>query len=364
MAGEWLMEDSVHGVSVSFEPDVATRKTLRRMPPHMVSPQSAIQAGPGRCARFLVLEVSPDRDEQVRPALAGIPNLVRAVGHRDESMALSCVVAIGSDAWSRLQPGRTRPAQLHPFPALADGGRVAPSTPGDVLLHVRAEREDFCYELVRLILARLGDAVTVIDETHGFAYFDSRDLIGFVDGTENPSGDERLAFTIVGDEDPEHAGGSYVTVQRYVTDFAAWHALSTEAQEAVVGRTKADDVELEDELALPTSHKERAKIVRDGAEQKILRHNRSYGSAQESGTYFIAYARDLSVTEGMLQRMFVTDAEGVYDRLLDFSRPVTGVHFFAPSQDVLEALADPAPAPVDESVAADSSLQIGSLRPR
>jgi len=339
----------------------------------MAQSQSAIQAGPGRSARFLVLELKSDAgtDEQVRAALAGVPNLVKAVGHRDETAALSCVVAIGSDAWDRLRPGHGRPAQLHRFPELRDGGRHAPSTPGDVLLHVRAEREDFCHELQRLILASLGDAVTVTDEVHGFAYMDSRDLIGFVDGTENPAGDERLAFTIVGDEDADHAGGSYVTVQRYVTNFAAWQALTAEAQEGVIGRTKLDDVELDDADVLPTAHKERAKIVRDGAEQKILRHNRSYGSARESGTFFIAYARDLSVTEGMLLRMFVADADGSYDRLLDFSVPVTGTHFFAPSADVLEALADPVPAPepatapaAGEPTAAEPSLRIGSLRAR
>jgi porphyrinogen peroxidase len=340
---------------------------MRALP--MAGPQSAILDGPGRSARFLVLEVHPGGEEQARAALAGVPNLVRAVGHRDETLGLSCVVGIGADAWSRLQPGHGRPAQLHAFKALADGGRVAPSTPGDVLLHIRAGREDFCHELARLILARLGDAVTVLDETHGFSYFDSRDLIGFVDGTENPIGDERVSFTIVGDEDADHAGGSYVTVQRYVTDLGAWQALTTEAQEAAIGRSKADDVEFEDERSLPTAHKERAKIVRDGEEQKILRHNRAYGSAREAGTYFISYARDLSVTEGMLERMFVADADGSYDRLLDFSVPITGTHFFAPSQDALEALADPAPAadvePAVEAVAAtDGSLQIGSLRTR
>ncbi|MFN8641566.1 MAG: Dyp-type peroxidase [Candidatus Binatia bacterium] len=323
----------------------------------MSLPQSAIQAGPGRCARFITLVLGPragDADA-ARAALADVPNLVRAVGQRDESAWLSCVVAVGAEAWPRLLPGRPLPAQLHPFRPLADGGRVAPATPGDVLLHVRAAREDFCHELTRLVFARLGDAVSIADETHGFAYLDSRDLIGFVDGTENPRGDERVASTVVGDEDPAHAGGSYVTVQRYVTDFAAWQALSTEAQEAVIGRTKADDVELDDARRPPSAHVERNKIVRDGAEQKILRHNRAYGSARESGTYFIAYARDLTVTEAMLRRMFVADADGVYDRLLDFSRPVTGAHFFAPAQDVLEALADPAPA-------ADGTLSIGSLR--
>lgn len=326
----------------------------------MSSPQSAILAGPGRCARFLVLEVVPGDEAaaQARAALATVPNLVRAVGQRDDAAALSCIVAIGADAWPRLAPGHARPAQLHRFRALSNGGRTAPATAGDVLLHIRAEREDFCHELARLILAALGGAVAIVDETHGFAYLDSRDLVGFVDGTENPRGDERVAFTLVGDEDPAHAGGSYVTVQRYVTDFAAWQALATEGQEAVIGRTKADDVELDDTRCPPSAHKERAKIVRDGAEQKILRQNRAYGSGRESGTYFIAYARDLSVTEGMLERMFVADAEGVYDRLLDFSRPVTGVNFFAPSTAVLEGLADDLPA----AATGETSLPIGSLR--
>ena len=330
------------------------------MPP----PQTAILAGPGRCARFLTLVLGPGEADAAaaRAALAEVPNLVRAVGQRDESAALSCVVAIGAAAWPRLLPGRQRPAQLHPFRPLADGGRVAPATPGDVLLHVRAEREDFCHELARLALARLGGAVDVADETHGFAYFDSRDLIGFVDGTENPRDAERADSALVGDEDPDHAGGSYVTVQRYVTDFAAWQALSTEAQEAVIGRSKADDVELDDARRAPTAHIERNKIVRDGAEQKILRHNRAYGSAREAGTYFIAYARDLSVTEAMLERMFVADADGHYDHLLDVTRPVTGGHFFAPSLDVLESLAEPPPAAAAPAAGGDAALPIGSLR--
>jgi putative iron-dependent peroxidase len=231
---------------------------------------------------------------------------------------------------------------------------------------------------MRVIMTRLGAAVEVADEVHGFAYMDSRDLIGFVDGTENPAGEVRRAFTIVGDEDPEHAGGSYVTTQRYVTDFAAWGAIAAEAQEAVIGRTKADDIELGDDVCPPSAHKERAKIVRDGVEQKILRHNRAFGTTRESGTFFIAYARDLSVTEEMLQRMFVADAAGVYDRLLDFSRPQTGTNFFAPSLDLLESLADPVAAPADaappdaeaqpaagtagDAPAADATLRIGSLR--
>jgi len=338
----------------------------------MSSPQEAIQFGPGRHAIYLTLAVGAgDADAAAaRELCAAVPSLVRAVAQRDDGAGLSCVVAIGAEAWDRLVPGRGRPAQLHPFRALGDGPRRAPSTPGDILLHIRAERRDLCHELARLIGQRYGDSLRVIEEIHGFAYLDSRDLVGFVDGTENPVGDERLAFTIVGDEDPDHAGGSYVTVQRYVHDFARWGSVSTEVQESVIGRTKADDLELDGDACPPTAHKERAKIVRDGAEQKILRQNRAYGTTTESGTYFIAYARDLSVTEGMLERMFVADENGVYDHLLDFTRALTGTHFFAPALDVLEALADEPTAPANTGdepspeAAPDGSLGIGALRGR
>jgi porphyrinogen peroxidase len=322
---------------------------------------------------FLLGEDEADA-RRAREVCADVPTLVRSVGQRDANAELSCVAAIGADCWDRLVPGGSRPAQLHAFRALGSGARTAPSTPGDLFLHLRASRADLCWELARIITTRLGSSATVIDEVSGFAYLDSRDIVGFVDGTENPRGDERLVATIVADEDPDHAGGSYVTTQRYITDLAKWQATSTEAQEAVIGRTKADDLELDDAIRPASSHVERTKVVRGGEEQKILRHNRAYGTTRESGTFFIAYARDLSVTEEMLERMFVGDADGTYDRLLDFTRPVTGGHFFAPSLDVLEAIADVpgaaeteailAPAsepPLQPAAVSDGSLGVGSL---
>jgi len=334
----------------------------------MAEPQVSPLAASGTSAVFLVLTVSSTEDAaaRVRDVCANMPAFVRSVGRRDSSGGLSCVVAIGADAWERLAPGTIRPAQLHAFRALTDGPRTAPATPGDLLFHIRANRRDFCHELSRIVIDKLGDAVQVVDETHGFAYMDNRDLIGFVDGTENPEGDTRNLWTVVGDEEPDNAGGSYVTVQRYVTDFAKWGALPTEEKEDAIGRTKADDIELDDAVCPPSAHKARTTIVRDGEEQKIVRHNMAWGSTAESGTYFISYARDLSVTEEMLQRMFVADADGVYDRLVDFSRPVTGTNFFAPSLEVLSALVDPpAEAAGDSPTAAppsDGTLGIGSLR--
>jgi putative iron-dependent peroxidase len=270
--------------------------------------------------------------------------------------------------------GQPRPAALHAFRELRSGNRFAPSTPGDVLLHIRAERFDLCFELAAQICARLGDSVTTVDETHGFRYFDDRDLTGFVDGTENPTGAESLEATIVGEEDPRFAGGSYVMVQKYLHNLSAWHALRTETQEGIIGRTKLDDIELDDTLKPSFAHNALTTLVEDGSEVKILRHNMPFGQATvgDSGTYFIGYARSLHPLETMLERMVLGQPQGNYDRLLDFTHPVTGSTFFAPSVQFLSELADGQPVELLPPAAAAAqarttpertgTLSIGSLR--
>ena len=199
-----------------------------------------------------------------------------------------------------------------------------------------------CFELERLILEKLGADVTVQDETQGFRYFDARDLLGFVDGTENPTGQSMMESSLVGDEDAEFAGGSYVVVQKYVHDLAKWNALTTEQQQSVIGRTKPDNVELEQADGERKSHKSLNTITdANGVEHDILRDNMPFGSpaAGQYGTYFIGYARELWVIEQMLRNMFMGDPLGEYDRILDVSTAITGTTFFVPSNDVLEALA-------------------------
>lgn len=241
--------------------------------------------------------------------------------------------------------GGARPAALHPFKEVGVAGRLAPATPGDILLHIRAEQMDLCFELATQLMAALGDAVTVVDEVQGFRYFDMRSIIGFVDGTENPVGRKAVGFTIVGDEDPAFSGGSYVMVQKYLHNMQAWNELSVEAQERVIGRTKLSDIELDDATKPSNSHSALTTITKDGEEVKILRDNMPFGrpGAGEFGTYFIGYARSPEPLELMLENMFVGRPVGNYDRLLDFSTAVTGGLFFIPSADLLEELADRAP---------------------
>jgi putative iron-dependent peroxidase len=310
----------------------------------------------------------------VREALGAVGDLVKNVGFRDLSGHLSCIVGIGSDLWDRLSPGR-RPVDLHPFVPIRGPVHTAPSTPGDLLFHLRAEREDMTFELERQLLDVIGDAAAVVDETTGFRYFDARDLLGFVDGTANPTGADLADAALVGaDADPEFAGGSYVVVQKYLHDLDAWAQLTAEEQEAIIGRTKIDNIEIDDDAAPRKSHKSLATIETDDGELDILRDNMPFGrpGAGEFGTYFIGYSGRLWVTEQMLERMFVGAPPGSYDRILDFSTAVTGSTFFVPTTAMLDDLAEPAahaeaePAgaetPVDAAAPASGSLGIGSLR--
>src|ERR1700732_5081857 len=331
-----------------------------------------------RAAIFLVVTINPGPDNRaaVRSFCADLPALIRAVEFRELEAGLSCVMGIGSDAWDRLF-GHPRPAELRPFREIRGAQHHAVSTPGDLLFHIRAKRMDLCFEMAAQIMARLGESVSAVDEVHGFRYFDDRDLLGFVDGTENPRGEAVIDAALIGEEDAAFAGGSYVIVQKYLHDLDGWNALATEAQERIIGRTKLSDIELDDTVRPTSAHSALTVIEEDGREIKILRDNMPFGQASqgEFGTYFIGYSRSPRTIEQMLENMFIGRPPGNYDRLLDFSRAVTGNLFFVPSATFLEGVTEE-PASTAQIAAIrvaveptlsttrenDGSLGIGSLK--
>ncbi len=328
-------------------------------------------------AIFLVVTVNPGTDSipPVKSLCADLSGLVRAVGFRSLESQLSCVMGFGSEVWDRLF-APPRPAELHPFREIQAGPRHAVATPGDLLFHIRAMRMDLCFELATHIMDRLGSSVTCVYEVQGFQFFDARDLLGFVDGTENPRDQAAIDATVIGAEDPPFAGGSYVIVQKYLHDMAAWNALSTEAQERIIGRRKLSDIELDDAVKPSSAHNALTVIEENGKEVKIVRANMPFGQVGrgEFGTYFIGYARSPRTIEQMLTNMFVGRPPGNYDRLLDFSRAITGNLFFVPSADFLDAVMDGAATaeappmqmenPPDEApqLVRQGSLGIGSLK--
>jgi porphyrinogen peroxidase len=235
-------------------------------PNSVVTPQP-VDAPLTRAAIFLVLKMNGDTEDldTIRAFCPDLSALFRAVDFRYIEGGLSCVMGFGSDAWDKLF-GQPRPAELHPFREIRAGSRHAVSTPGDLFFHIRAKRMDLCFEMATQIMARIGSAVSTVDEVHGFRYFDDRDLLGFVDGTENPRGQEVVSSVVVGDEDPDFAGGSYVIVQKYVHNLDAWNQLSTEAQELIIGRKKLSDVELDDSVKPTSAHNALTTIVENGEE--------------------------------------------------------------------------------------------------
>lgn len=328
----------------------------------MVEPQAVI-APPARATVFLVVTLTPGREDTVRDLLEDLSGLRRSVSFRAPADQLSCVVGIGSTAWDRLFGG-PRPRELHAFVELNGEHHRAPATPGDLLFHLRARRMDLCFELARLIGERLRGAVTVVDEVHAFKYFDERDLLGFVDGSENPEGQLATDSVFIGDEDPDFTGGSYVVVQKYLHDLTAWNALSSQEQEDVIGRTKLANVELPDDVKPADSHVALNTITdENGDERKIVRENMPFGTigSAEFGTYFIGYARTPDVTEEMLRNMFLGDGDASHDRILDFSTAVTGCLFHVPTVSFLDDLPD-APDGPGGTARADGSLGIGSLK--
>ena len=307
-----------------------------------MTPQSGLLPEGNAQGLFLMLDLSQDSAAltPVRSLLAQIPAMTATLAAAAPEDGLVSVASIGTGIWPELT-GTAKPKGMTDFRARANGPRKAPATPADLLLHIRSERRDLNHELAQRILAEAGEWLTIREETVGFRYLDSRDLTGFVDGTENPQGDERADVAVIGDEDPAHAGGSFVMAQRYVHDLTRWKRLSQKAQEDIIGRTKNTDQELDDDIRPDSAHISRVVIDEDGEELEILRHSMPYGDNSESGLLFIAYSRRQAIFDAMLDRMFDTAPQGsesVHDHLMDYTQAKTGAYFFAPSLEALAAL--------------------------
>ena len=255
----------------------------------MGQPQSGVLPEANRSANLVTLLVEPGEAAAsvVRQALANLPALGDEIAKIDPEARLSNVIGIGAEAWDRIYPS-ARPDQLLPFTPLQDGGRQAPATAADLFLHLRAERFDLCFELARRWVKGLGGAVQVVEEVHGFRYMDSRDLTGFVDGTENPKDEHRAEVALL--PQGPFAGGSYIDIQRYIHDLAAWNSLNVTQQEQIIARTKQTDEEFATEDKPETAHIKRVSIKEDGESLEILRHSMPYGTVSEHGLYFISYA--------------------------------------------------------------------------
>jgi porphyrinogen peroxidase len=318
-------------------------------------PQNVLD-NPGDNTIFLVWNFKKDQEVEAvfHRICALVINLNNSGEIRFPDSGATCIMGIGHDAWRRLGLPVPLPKELENFMPIVGGKHTAVATRGDLHFHIKGRVGSICFDMAAAITQILDPVAVPVEEVHGFRYWDGRSILGFVDGTENPEGEKRAFFGLIGEEDPVYKGGSYLFIQKYIHDLKAFKALSVEQQEKVFGRYKESDVEMPDEVKPSNSHSALANV---GDDLKVIRDNMPFGnmSTNEMGTYFIAYASTFSTVKKMLDKMFIGSPEGNYDRLLDFSTPKTGSLFFAPSLSFLKNIASGTPALEDIPSATDAA---------
>lgn len=300
--------------------------------------QSVILPLPSDHARFIVLRLKDLSIEDFKERLEQLFTTRDRLITQHPNAQIKTAVAFGPELWSKLY--EQAPAgfkQLEPI----QGSFNMPVVPADVLIHIASARADICFALSQSFFEGIRDQVEVLDERVCFRYFDGRDITGFIDGTENPQfPDDRAEVALLGEDAGIFQDGSFIFAQRYAHNLDKWKKLKVDAQEQVMGRTKLESIELDDEVKPANAHIARTVVEDEGGEEmEILRHSLPYGDGRgDQGLFFIAYTKDLKIIDAMLVRMFGTSGDGIHDRLLHFVTPMDGAYYFAPSEELLEEI--------------------------
>jgi len=300
----------------------------------MNTPQYGILPDASPHARYLCMMLKDKRDAY--EIFNQILRLQTDTARRYSEAEFSVVLGIGSQLWE--QVFSERPKLLGDFIEQSNQTTQvhAPHTPYDLFVHIRSKRIDVNFEYAKQIVQQYMNVLEVKDEIVGFQYLDNRDLTGFVDGTENPQGNQRAEVALV-DDHTLFQNGSYLHIQRYKHHLSTWEALKTKQQEDIIARTKDDNIEYAAKDKLPTAHIKRVNLkYENGAPMEMLRHSMPYGSTQEHGLFFVSYARTPLHFNTMLESMVQGDDEGHTDHLMRYTKAVSGAAFFAPSIEFLQ----------------------------
>jgi putative iron-dependent peroxidase len=297
----------------------------------MAHPQKGICAEPNLHALYLLFNVVDDDAQVIRAKLARLLDTFQHYDDEHYEAMVSGLIAVGSSYWLELYPGLI-PLELAPFPDMSCEDRHAPAVPCDLFIQIRADRADICHAIGVEVYELLNEHVELIEQVKGFRYLDGRDLTGFVDGTGNPKGVQKVKVAVVGDDDPDFVGGSYIHVQRYKHNMQKWQQLAVKYQEQVFGHSKEDNIEFDAADKAQSAHSKRTSLKDEqGQPIEILRQSMPYGDMQEQGQYFVSCAKSPKPFCQMLRSMIYGNEEGVYDHLMDYTQAETGAAFFAPS---------------------------------
>ena len=297
--------------------------------------QSVILPPPSNHARFIVLRLKDLSISQLKQQIEALLSTRDRLITQHPNDQIKTAIAFGPELWAQLYhhvPENFK--QLDP----QSGAFDMPVVPADVFIHIASARADLCFAMSQAFFNGIQDQVEVLDERACFRFLDGRDLTGFIDGTENPQfPDDRADAALLPADAGVFAEGSFIFAQRYIHDLTKWQKLKVDAQEHVIGRTKLESIELDDDVKPQNAHITRTVIEDDeGEEMEILRHSLPYGDGQgDQGLFFVAYTNNLNIIDQMLQRMFGTAGDGIHDRLLHFTTAIDGAYYFAPSEELL-----------------------------
>lgn len=307
----------------------------------LIQAQPGVLSDPNTFAEYLTFTLhhnfSKDAFKIIIESIAGI---TKSSHQKDPQSQLTVTTGFSLNGWQQLLPENEIPDALVEFKTMQEDNRVFPSTGGDIFCMIKSERMDLNFQVAKHLKQSLIEIALLVEDIQGFKYLVNRDMIDFVDGTENPIEKERMQAVLIDDEQSIYQGGSYLTVQRYVDRQSSWDAQTTEYQEQVVGRTKMDNIELDDNTKPAWAHTAKSKVEQEGNEIAMYRQNRPFGNAIEHGTMFIGFANTPEVLITSLEQMIFADDNGHYDRLLDFVEAKTGNHYFIPPQTFLDEWID------------------------
>ena len=236
-------------------------------------------------------------------------------------LGLACVSALGATV-----PG------LREFPVLGATHAAVPSTPAALWVWLRGDDMGDLVHWTRRIAQTVASALRLDAVVDGFRHGrgpngHGRDLTGYEDGSENPQDGAAVQAALVQDGGPGLDGGSLVAVQQWVHDFAAFEALSPQAQDDMVGRRRSDNEELEDAPA--SAHVKRTAQESFSPEAFVLRRSMPWAAGIQAGLMFVAFGHSFDAFEAQMRRMAGLD-DGVVDALFQMSKPVTGAYFWCP----------------------------------
>lgn len=302
----------------------------------MSQPQKGICAEPNLHAQYLQYNVIDEDEQAIRSKLARVIEIFDHFDDEHYEAMVSGVVCIGADYFSELYPG-LRPLELSPFPDMQCDDRIAPSQTTDLFIQIRADRLDIVHAISVEVHELLRIHVELVEDLRGFRYLDGRDLTGFIDADDNPRGLTKKTMAIIGDNDPDFAGGCYVHTQKYMHDMARWNLLSQRRQEQIMGCTR--EHHLPSPEANANSHYIRSRVTDLSdvhAKQQLVRQSMPYANIREQGLFFVSHCKSAIPFKHMLHSMIFGTNVDEYDAFLDFTSAQTGGAYFAPSLDFIK----------------------------